>query len=707
MDVHQWRFFKAGGFDQVSLERGEDFAHLAELDQKLWAALACPVAGLECDPTTLALIDTDGDGRVRASELLVALQWALSCLSSPDELLQDDDALPLAAIDETAEMGAAIAIAARTVLRDAERPDAGVIDMATAMAAAERLTARGLNGDGVVHPHSSDDAALVADIQLLVDNGFAVEGRDGKAGLSRDGVTAAQAAAAACLVWQREGGVDPGVLLPAGEGTAAASVALQAVKAKVDDFFARCRLAAFDARAEAALNREESAWLALAAQDLGVSNDEIRNFPLARITAHARLPLAGSVNPAWASALGELREVVTKPLLGERDTLDETDWAVLCARLAPYADWQARKPATALADLDAVRLEHLAGDGFGKAMGALIDEDLALEPAFNALGDLVKLIGFRRDLARLTRNFVNFRDFYEQQEPAIFQCGTLYLDQRSCTLCLQVNDAGKHASLAGMAGAYLAYCDCVRSASGESMQIVAAFTGGDSDNLMVGRNGIFYDRKGRDWDATITRIVDNPISVRQAFWAPYKKLVRFVEEQVAKRAAAADEAASARMQDTVTEAAAARPGAAPAKKIDVGTVAALGVAVGSLGTAFGYFMKAVADVKDWQVPLLVLGVMLLISAPSMVMAFLKLRRRNIAPLLDANGWAVNARALISVPFGARLTGVATLPSGAGSTSDRFAARRSAWPKLLALLFIVWWLYAFLKDTGLLDRLLAL
>ena len=114
-------------------------------------------------------------------------------------------------------------------------------------------------------------------------------------------------------------------------------------------------------------------------------------------------------------------------------------------------------------------------------------------------------------------NFVNFRDFYGRKDKAIFQAGTLYLDQRSCDLCLTVEDAGKHAAMAGLAGTYLAYCDCYRKGTGEKMQIVAAFTGGDSDNLMVGRNGIFFDRKGRDWDATITKIVDNPISIRQAF----------------------------------------------------------------------------------------------------------------------------------------------------------------------------------------------
>ena len=63
----------------------------------------------------------------------------------------------------------------------------------------------------------------------------------------------------------------------------------------------------------------------------------------------------------------------------------------------------------------------------------------------------------------------------------------------------------------------------------EKQTIVAAVTGGQVDNLMVGRNGVFYDRQGNDWDATITRIVENPISVREAFFAPYKRFVRLID----------------------------------------------------------------------------------------------------------------------------------------------------------------------------------
>jgi hypothetical protein len=278
-------------------------------------------------------------------------------------------------------------------------------------------------------------------------------------------------------------------------------------------------------------------------------------------------------------------------------------------------------------------------------------------------------------------------------------------------LCLRVEDAAKHGTMAALAGTYLAYCDCVRKGSGEKLQIVAAFTDGDSDNLMVGRNGIFYDRKGRDWDATIAKIIDNPISIRQAFWSPYKKFVRMIEEQIAKRAAAADTASTAKLEAAATATTQADltkpPAAAPPKKVDVGTVAALGVAFGAIGTFFaaivGYFTD-ILRLGPWAIVGAVIGVILLISGPSLIIAWLKLRKRNLGPLLDANGWAVNAKAKINVPFGKSLTGVAKLPPGSKrDLRDPFAEKRSPWPKLIVLVLIAYAVFLLLDRQGLIHK----
>jgi len=223
---------------------------------------------------------------------------------------------------------------------------------------------------------------------------------------------------------------------------------------------------------------------------------------------------------------------------------------------------------------------------------------------------------------------------------------------------------------------------------------------------MVGRNGVFYDRKGRDWDATISKIIENPISIRQAFWAPYKKAIRLVEEQTAKRAAAADTSVSQELGEGATTIAAAEKGkpgvpATPAKpKIDTGTLAAIGLVLTTLLTALGGIFGAFAKLPVWQVPFAIAGILLAISLPSMFLAWLKLRKRNLGPILDANGWAVNAKAKINVPFGGSLTSVAALPPGSRrDLADPFAEKKSPWPAIIVLALLLLLAYVTLNKLG--------
>jgi hypothetical protein len=214
--------------------------------------------------------------------------------------------------------------------------------------------------------------------------------------------------------------------------------------------------------------------------------------------------------------------------------------------------------------------------------------------------------------------------------------------------------------------------------------IAAAMTNGDVDNLMVGRNGIFYDRKGGDWDATVVKIIDNPISIHEAFWSPYKKTLRMIEEMIAKRAAVADTEANEKIAKTVDLHTTEKPEKhaeeekSAGTKVDIGTLAAIGVAVGGITAAMGAMFGALFGLGLWM-PLGVIGLMFAISGPSMAIAWLKLRNRNLGPLLDANGWAVNAQAKLNVPFGASLTKLAAIPADASrSFKDPFAEKHRPW-----------------------------
>ncbi|OGB43834.1 MAG: hypothetical protein A2461_02660 [Burkholderiales bacterium RIFOXYC2_FULL_59_8] len=603
--THAWRFFRAGGFDQVRLDTADDLLALAQLDQKLWVALSCPVKGIEFDARTLELFDTDTDGHVRAPELLQAIAWAHERLLDSAILAQKFTGLPITAIRQDDAVGAQIHAAAMALAQDAGKSDADRLTVEETSAARNGHAARAQNA------------------------------------------------------WEAAGQA----LQVLGQTTGAGFGLVTALDQKVEDYFVRCQLAVFDERASVALNVSEDALKALAPTALQANTPAITDLPLAHVTPAGSLPLARGLNPAWADQVAALRDQVVRPLLGTQDTLSAADWQAIKARFAPYAAWLAVKP-----DPNAVT------DG---------------------VRDLEKLSRYVRDLQSLANNFVAFKDFYTAQGKATFQVGTLYLDGRSCDLCVAVNDAAKHAAMASMARICLVYCDCVRGA--EKMSVAAAFTAGDSDQLMVGRNGVFYDRLGRDWDATIAKIIDHPISLRQAFWSPYKQLARLVSSQVQKMAASKAKASDDKLAALATQAGQSAntpaPKAVAPAAFDVakfaGIFAAIGLALGAIGTALAALLGGLFSLSWWQIPLVFLGVMLLVSGPAVVVAWFKLRSRNLGPILDANGWAINARARINIPFGTSLTQLAQLPANAQrSMVDPYADKPFRAPYALVALVVL-------------------
>lgn len=696
---HKWRFYRAGGFDQVSLDTGADLMALDQLDQKLWVALACPAKGLEFDAKTLELVDTDKDGRIRVPEILAAVKWAGGLLKNPDDLTKSIAALPLSAINDATPEGKQILASARQILKDLGKADTTTITVEDTADTAKIFAQTKFNGDGVIPEDSAADDVTKAVITDIINCLGAVTDRSGKPGINQGKVDQFFTELTAFSDWWLKAEADAATVLPLGDATPAACSSFKTVKGKIDDFFARCRLGAYDARALNALNRQEADYLALAAKDLTITAQDIAAFPLSKVEASKALPLIEGVNPAWAAALAKFQAEVVKPLVGDKTVLTEEDWNIICGKLAAYDGWAGSKAGLLVEKLGIARVREILAGKTKDTITALIAEDKALEPEATTIASVDRLIHYHRDLYTLLNNFVTFRDFYGRKQKAIFQVGTLFLDGRSCELCVRVDDMGRHGALAGLSRCYLAYCDCVRKSTGEKMTIAAAFTDGDSDFLMAARNGIFYDRQGRDWDATIIKVVEQPISIRQAFWSPYKRVAKMVEDQIEKFASARDKAitdqASAGVATASKKIEAPTPPAPTAlqtsakEAFDVakfaGVFAAIGLAMGAIGTAVTAVVMGFLGLKPWQMPLAIGGALMAISGPAMLLAFMKLRQRNVGPILDANGWAVNARAKINVPFGGSLTQIGELPAGAARTmDDPFVQVKSSKPKWIVI-----------------------
>jgi hypothetical protein len=742
MSQHVWKFFRSGGFDQARLDTAADLLALGELDQKLWVALSCPVGSVAFPAATLAALDTDADGHVRAAEVVAAAAWLKLRLADPSVLEKGSDRVPLGALAGSPE-GQALRAAARRVLQALGKTEANEVEL-NDLADRSLIFGPGqIHGNGVVRADMSADPAVQALIARLGESyGFSTD-RNGNPGVDEAALAQAQADAAAYSAWQARRPDSKGL---AGDAALAALAAFSGVRGKIDDYFVRCAIAAFDPRANATLNGDDETLAAISRADLSTPTDDLSALPLARPAAGAELPLEAGINPAWQARLADFSAAVVVPLLGARPSLAAGEWTTLKSRLAALAAWYDERPASPLAAW--TNSEHAALMGAaGAALAGLMADQLALAKDLAAVDDLERLLHLARDFQRFCNNFVSFREFYVRaRDPhqaesvgappdtrAIFLAGTLYVDGRSCDLCVSVGDAARHASLAGLARIYLLYCECTRGS--EKRTIAAAVTNGESDQLLVGRNAVFYDRHGDDWDATIVRIVDHPISLRQAFWSPYRKLGKAIGEQLDKLAASRAQSADTQLQTAVIDGArraatappaavpaapaggaassapvpapagvpatasagakpaAAAPAAAPAAPaaFDVakfaGIFAAIGLAVGAIGTALAAVVTGFLGLVWWQMPLALAGLILAVSGPAMLMAYFKLRRRTLGPLLDANGWAINSQALINLPFGAALTHLAKLPAGAErALTDPYAQKQPPY-KLYAFLLV--------------------
>lgn len=620
--TYDWKYNTVGGVTRVNITTGEDIAHLEELDQKLWTVLSLPVNGLVYDAYTLKLLDIDGDGKIRANEVIAASKWLKTVLVDMNVLIDPRERFSLIQLRNDTDEGVQVLASAKLIMNEL-----------------------GIDGNDI----------SIADIEkykALYEKKFKEE----------------------C-----EATNDAPYEPPYGDGSDAAEEALKAVRGKVADWFMRCKLVQFDGDAQKALDVQIEQIASISNENLNESLDKIASYPLARPSVDAQLPLLKGINPVWRSAISELKTKIVDLEWEGKEALSEEEWNTIVAKIDAYTEWKANGESK-----------------YSKAVAAkMAESEAAIEP-------VERLLYYCRDFYYLLKNYVVFATFYKASDKgtSIFQAGRLYIDQRECGLCIRVSDMGKQLSTAAQSGIYLIYCHCTAKSNGAQMDIVAALTDGDVDGLVEGKNAVFYDRNGQDYDAVVTKIIDNPISIRQAFWSPYRKFGKWVSDKITKSASEKESKQFEEMTSKADNATADLATASPEGKgkedadkkampFDIakfaGIFAAIGLAFGAIGGALATLGGFVVE-RWYNVLLLVAAVVLCISGPSMLLAWLKLRKRDLGPVLNANGWAINSKIRINTTFGATLTSIAKYPKVKGV--DPFANKKMPWWQKC-----LWWLLA--------------
>lgn len=727
--LHNWSFFRAGGVVQIDLKTPKDISQLKHLDRKHWMALAIPTKGVNVDGRTMTLLDTDGDGQVRPPEILQAVGWLEDRLGSLDQLMKPTGSIPLVQLKDPQLLHCA-----KRVLLDLGQSGADSIQIELVDQAVRNLREAPLNGDGVITPESTHEPEVAALIHRIITSYGSVTDRSTQPGISAEVCNRFFTSVDQRCAWIRSAPLSPYSSPQRSELENIASlnehfVSFKSVEGAIDSYFTLCQLKVFDKELFSKIMERLPGEAAL--------EEVLAGKPLTLPLPDMTLDFSQPMNPIWVEKIKDFARLhggsppfvsSAAPLVPQTypqghpqaypqasssaepeghsiplPKLTHVQWLALKALYSPYELWLSQAPVNGLDSWTDLECLGLASSNICTKISSIIEQDLQKAADYENVLDLQKLVLLSRDLLKVLQNFVNFSDFYRFRN-GMFQTGTLFLDGRSTDLCLELYNPERHTSLDVQSGAFLIYCDCTR-ASSPKRSILAVMTNGEGSQITAGRAGVFYDRQGLDWTAVITKVIANPVSYREAFFSPYRRIARWVEEQIQKRMSASDltnPAELAKVAGVIPPPDTKAP-APPAQKFDVGTIAAMGVALGSLGTFLGMIFARFFDL-GLLMPFGIAGICLMISLPSVVLAWFKLKNRNLAPILDANGWAINTRAIINVPFAASLTSLRQVPLSFGTVlPDPYAEKSRPWKFYWTMggLFFVFALWI----SGYLDRFL--
>jgi hypothetical protein len=676
-----------GKADQLQVLDHQDLDHIHLLDAARWAATSAPLVDLQVDPSVRAFIDPEGSGRIRVSQLVAARDWLYERIARRDRFHLKSESLALADLDGVRDAGKKLKQSAEHVLAELGKAGHGELTLADVRSFRASYAETLANGDGIVCPEVIPEAPVAAfarDIIATTGGALDISGRQGVGEAELDRFLAR---AKAWLAWRQRPDADAG-LMPLGEDTAAGAALVAELDPRIESFFWCCELLRQEAQSPAALKLAADQVKAIAPDGAAIEK-HFTASPLADPNPDGKLALQGAVNPVYQERWRALKRKVLGPALGpDAKELTRQSWRKVKALFDPHGAWQKEKPPEPFDALDPKRVEALIAGPEAGRIRHFIGLDRAAKGQLDQAADLEKLILYQRWLIELCNNLVNFSAIYRPDVTSLVEMGALVIDGRRLEFSVKVADRAAHRKVAQESLIFLVYAAIrAKDSAAPAFEVAAPVTSGERGRLRVGKRGIFIDVKGKEWDAEVLELVENPISVIEAMRAPFRRVSKFVSKKIEDLAGSKLEGAEKSMQDGAAKAVPAQtapgapppppppppppaapgaPGAAPAKAPGAGLQNAVligGVAFAAIGSALAFVLAQLSKIDPVGALSAIGAVAGIVALVSGFLGWLKLRQRDMSLLMEASGWAVNIELRVTRRLGSMLTRVPRFPKG--------------------------------------------
>ena len=665
----------------LRIETADDLRDVVALDEAHWVATSAPVNVLNCDATFLALLDADASGRIACRDVKEAIGWLLDVLADREGVTRAEASLRLARVNADHPDGRTVLQAARKSLRRLGRPDGEEIALDEVRRIKADAEATPVSEAGVVLPKAAADEEVqrfLADVLATVGG---VPHPSGESGVGAEKLDEFLAEADDYLTWYAQGEIPPGKkrtdIMPLGRKTPQAYEAFAAVRGKIDQFFAQCEVLGLDERFVKRMGWTEGELEGLDFDDPAVIEEVLRKAPLARANAERALRFAEEINPYYAERLERFRRDAAGAVLADCGAaLASRQWQEVRSFFAAHQAWLDAKAGRKVEALGAEMLREYQDPRFAECVRDLIAASGKTAVVLDNIRLMEKLLLYQSRMIALANNLVSFPHLYDPSRRAMFELGTLVMDARRYNLAVRVDNRAAHAQIAKTSNMYVLYVR-VTPPGGKAYEVAVPVTSGSMGNLCKHKRGVFYDLDGTECAAQVVDIIENPISFREALVSPFRRLGKLltgkIEAITAKAEKKLDTQAGAALGQIDGKAAPAAPqaGKPMSGAAAGGLLMGAGVAVAALTSAMAYVAKTLAGVSWLALLIGVLAAVLLVMLPTSIVAFLKLRKRDLSAILEGSGWAINARMRLTRRQGRFFTRRPAYPKGSRGTRSYF------------------------------------
>ena len=655
------KFRRIGGSSQLIIESANDFRNAYELDPAHWTLTSIPAKNLLCPADFLALIPQDASGRIHVKDVRGLLKWVISTVADLSDFITAAPSLRLAALNDKDADGLRAKETAELALKRIGSKNTSAITLDQINEFKTLVSSALQNGDGIIPPGPVQDeitAECIKFAMAAVGSQKDISGADGVGAAELD---AFEAMLNGFLAWTDEGIAREKELFPYAAATAGLWSKYLAVAADVDDYFESCHALVFagshDSSSRVPMNTFDS-------NDSSSVKDFFKKAPLAPADPACVLHLNERVNPTRAGVLTAFFEAFRAAVPGEADAISESEWTAFKAAIAPYGDWTGRKNTDKLDGLDIARLRAVAASKAFENIRAMIAEDAVVSNNVTCCDLVRKVIICQTNLREFLNNFINMEALFSPEKRSFILAGKLVMNGFNFHMCMIVHDVAAHKKIAATSNVCVMYINATTGTAPavKSMTLAVAVTAGTMRRLFVGKSGVFYTPDGLIWDAVITDLIQQPVSLKEAILMPFYRIGDIIQNQAEKHFAAKTNAFEADVTKNVDSKLAG--GDQPKKEGGLNMPMLImggGVGIAALGSSFAFMAKSLQGVSVWRILAVLLGIFIIICAPFVILSLLKLFRRSLTRFLEANGCALNREMRLTLALGRIFTYVPRIP----------------------------------------------